>query len=78
LGLARHRRSAHSWRGKTMSSKSRVPQDLTDEAAHKNFLDALDRRQLRLGQLSDVTAGSVTLPELAALVNEILATHRTK
>jgi hypothetical protein len=58
-------------------SKSRVPSDLADETAHKNFLDAIDRRQLRLGQMEDVD-GAATLSEVITALNAILATHRTK
>lgn len=60
-----------------MSIKSRVPDDLSDEIAHKTFLDAVDRRQLRLGQINDLedTAG---LADVIEVINAILATHRTK
>jgi hypothetical protein len=58
-------------------SKSRVPPDLADETAHKNFLDAIDRRQLRLGQMEDLDSGAA-LSDVITAINAILATHRTK
>jgi hypothetical protein len=58
-------------------SKSRVPPDLADETAFKNFLDAIDRRQLRAGQMDDVDSGA-TLAEVIAAFNALLQTHRTK
>ncbi len=60
-----------------MSVKSRVPDDLTDDGAHKAFLDAIDRRQLRLGQLDDLE-DTADLAAVRAAINAILATHRTK
>ncbi len=60
-----------------MTVKSRVPDDLSDESTHKSFLDAIDRRQLRLGQLSDLE-GTASLTDVINAINAILATHRTK
>jgi hypothetical protein len=57
--------------------KSRVPSDLKDEDAQRNFLDAIDRRQLRLGQIEDLD-GAATLAEVITAFNALLATHRTK
>ena len=59
-----------------MSKKSRVP-NLDDADAHLAFLDAIDRRQLSVAQLTDAES-TATLAEVITLVNQILAKHRTQ
>jgi hypothetical protein len=60
-----------------MSSKSRLPIDTADTDAMRNFLDAIDRRQLRVGQMEDLDSGAA-LSDVITAINAILATHRTK
>ena len=59
-----------------MSRQSRVP-DISDERAMLQFLDAVDRRQLTMSQLTDLDPAA-TLAEVITKLNAILATQRTK
>jgi hypothetical protein len=60
-----------------MSVKSRVPDDITDERSMRSFLDAQDRRFLKLGELDDLAA-SPTTTEIATKINAMLAIIRTR
>jgi len=60
-----------------MSRKSRVPDDMKDDDAMRQFLDATDRRQVAMGQIDDLSGGA-TLADVIAKVNAILATQRTR
>ena len=60
-----------------MSDKTRLPDDLTDTNSMRPFLDAIDRRQLRLGQLEDLS-DSATDADIIAKINAMLATQRTR
>jgi hypothetical protein len=56
---------------------SRVPIHLAEDDDHFDFLDSMDRRQLRVAQLTDL-ASTASTSDIIALVNAILAAHRTK
>lgn len=58
--------------------RSRVPDLETPlESAHHEFLDGLDKRQLRLAELPNLDP-SATLAQVIAAYNAALQTHRTK
>lgn len=59
--------------------RSRVPdvKAISDEPEHYAFLDTLDKRQQRLAELEDLST-SPTNAEIAAKINAMLQTHRTK
>lgn len=59
--------------------RSRVPdvKAISDEPEHYAFLDTLDKRQQRFGELPDLDP-SATLAEVIAAYNAALQTHRTK
>lgn len=57
--------------------RSRVP-DIPDiDAALSQFLDSVDKRQQRLGEIEDL-AGGATLAEVITAVNAMLQTQRIK
>ncbi len=60
--------------------RSRVPdvKALKDEPEHYAFLDTVDKRQQRLGELPDLDTATATLPELVAAYNALLQTHRIR
>ena len=60
-----------------MTIRSRVPEIPDIDPAHYQFLDALDKRQQRVADITDVAA-SPTNEELATAINAILAAHRTR
>jgi hypothetical protein len=60
-----------------MSVKSRVPDSLEDETSMRAFLDALDRRQLKLGELTNLS-GTATLADVITAINAMLQTHRIR
>lgn len=59
--------------------RSRVPdiETIKNEPEHYNFLDGIDKRQMRLGELPDL-GPAATLAEVIAAYNAALQTHRTK
>ncbi len=59
--------------------RSRVPdiESLRAEPEHYNFLDTLDKRQQRVGELADLDL-TATNAQIAAAINSILQAHRTK
>jgi hypothetical protein len=61
-----------------MTTRSRLPaMPDTTPPAFTQFLDAIDRRQLTVSQITD-PASTATTAELAAKIVEILDAHRTK
>lgn len=60
-----------------MTVKSRVPDQLDDEQAVRTFLDALDRKAIKVGNLTDLAA-SPTTTELATAFNALLAIFRER
>ncbi len=57
--------------------RSRVP-DIPDiDPAHYEFLDSVDKRQQRFGELPDLEP-TATLAEVIAAYNAALQTHRTR
>lgn len=63
----------------TTSKRSRVPDvDLIQkEPSLYQFLDAVDKRQQRLGEISDL-GGSATTDDIINKINSMLQTQRTK
>jgi succinyl-CoA synthetase beta subunit len=59
------------------SKRSRVPDGINVTDAHYQFLDAIDKRQQSVANLTDLDTGATTAQIVAAL-NQILAAHRTK
>jgi hypothetical protein len=61
----------------TTTRRSRVPllPDLDPE--HYAFLDTLDKRQQRLGELADLD-GAALLADVITKINAMLQTHRTQ
>ena len=57
--------------------RSRVPDIPAIEKAHYEFLDGLDKRQQRLGELEDLD-GSAATSDIIAKINAMLQTHRTR
>ena len=57
--------------------KSRVPDKLDDEAAMRQFLDQLDRKHIKIADLTDLPA-SPTTTEIATAINSLLAIFRTR
>lgn len=56
--------------------RSRVPNiDVSD--AHYQFLDSVDKRQQRLGELPNLSGGASTA-DIVAKINAILESHRTR
>lgn len=64
--------------GNSSTRRSRVP-DLQAplEPAHHEFLDGIDKRQQRLGELPDLDPAT-SLPDVIAAYNALLQTHRTR
>lgn len=60
-----------------MTLRSRVPSDLNDERAMRAMYDAMDKRQMALGEVADLDS-SATLADAIAKINEMLATQRTR
>lgn len=60
-----------------MTVKSRVPDDIQDQDAIRNFLDSLDRKAIKVGNLTDLAA-SPTTTELATAFNALLAIFRER
>ena len=56
--------------------RSRVPDAGLDPSVSQ-FLDAIDRRQQRLGELDDLD-GSASTADIIAKINAMLQTHRTR
>lgn len=56
---------------------SRVPTSENIDQQTRQWMDAVDKRQLKLGQLSDLDSGA-TLAEAIAKINAMLATQRTR
>ncbi len=56
---------------------TRVPPGWQEDSDKYAFLDSIDKRQLRVSQLSDLDSTASTA-DLITLVNQILAAHRTK
>lgn len=59
------------------TKRSRVPDIQGMDEAHYKFLDALDKRQQRVSDVSD-PEDTATNAELAAAIRAILAAHRTR
>lgn len=59
-----------------MSAQSRVP-NIELDAELRTFLDAVDRRQLRLGQVTPL-AVTATLADVIAKINEMIVTQQTR
>jgi hypothetical protein len=57
--------------------RSRVPDIPAIDKAHYEFLDGLDKRQQRLGELEDLD-GSAATADIIAKINAMLQTHRTR
>jgi hypothetical protein len=57
--------------------RSRVPDIPAIDKAHYEFLDSLDKRQQRLGELEDLD-GSAATADIIAKINAMLQTHRTR
>lgn len=57
--------------------KTRVPDKLDDERDMRSFLDQLDRKHIKVGQMTDL-ASSPTTAELATAFNAMLAIFRTR
>ena len=57
--------------------RSRIPDIPAIDKAHYEFLDGLDKRQQRLGELEDLD-GSAATAEIIAKINAMLQTHRTR
>jgi hypothetical protein len=61
-----------------VTTRSRLPaMPESTPPAFTQFLDAMDRRQLKVSQLEDLS-GSASTAEIIAKVNAILEAHRTK
>jgi hypothetical protein len=60
-----------------MTKRSRVPEMPDAPPPLVQFLDAMDRRQLSVSQLTDLDTGASSA-EIVAKVNAILEAHRTK
>ncbi len=60
-----------------MAIQSRVPDDLDDNDAMTQFLDALDRKHIKVGNLTDLAA-SPTTTEIATAINSLLAIFRER
>ena len=56
--------------------RSRVPDTGLDPAVTQ-FLDAIDKRQQRLGELDDLS-DSASSADIIAKINAMLQTHRTR
>ena len=56
--------------------RSRVPDAGLDPAVTQ-FLDAIDKRQQRLGELDDLS-DSASTADIIAKINAMLQTHRTR
>lgn len=61
----------------TNTRRSRVPDIPNLEPAHHEFLDGLDKRQMRLAELEDLD-GAASNADIIAKINAMLQTHRTK
>lgn len=61
----------------TTSKRSRVPDGINVTDAHYQFLDAIDKRQQTVANLTDLSS-TATTAEIIAAFNQILAAHRTK
>jgi len=57
--------------------RSRVPDIPAIDKAHYEFLDGLDKRQQRLGELEDLN-GTAATADIIAKINAMLQTHRTR
>jgi hypothetical protein len=57
--------------------RSRVPDSPAIDKAHYDFLDGLDKRQQRLGELEDLD-GTAATADIIAKINAMLQTHRTR
>ena len=57
--------------------RSRVPDIPAIDKAHYEFLDGLDKRQQRLGELDDLD-GTAATADIIAKINAMLQTHRTR
>jgi hypothetical protein len=60
-----------------MTTRSRLPSMPDAPREVVQFLDAIDRRQLTVSQIEDLS-GSALLADVINKVNAILAAHRTK
>lgn len=60
-----------------MSTKSRIPDMAGMSREQIQFFDSIDRRQLTVSQLEDLS-GAATLADVIAKLNAILEAHRTK
>ena len=57
--------------------RSRVPDIRAIDKALYEFLDGIDKRQQRLGELEDLD-GSAATADIIAKINAMLQTHRTR
>lgn len=55
-----------------MTVRTRVPDDLDDNDSMRPFLDSIDRKLLKIGQLTPLGA-SPTAAEVGEVVNRIIA-----
>jgi hypothetical protein len=60
-----------------MTGRSRVPSMPGAPREIVQFFDAIDRRQLAVSQLEDLS-GAASTADIIAKINAILAAHRTK
>jgi hypothetical protein len=59
------------------TKRSRVPDIQGMDEAHYKFLDAIDKRQQRVAEITDLD-GAASNSEIIAAINAILQSHRTR